>query len=95
MNFAYQLLRRKISVLSRLLRDEWIKSRLLKEIRFFTENSQSLEQKFPFDRAVQLTKALKKQGNALDEEGSCLDRFRCIITQIGMRRKSTDPDVRH
>ena len=43
-NYTYQFLRKKFSVFSQFLYDEQIKSRLSKDIRFFRENRDKLDQ---------------------------------------------------
>ena len=43
-NFTYQFLRKKFSVFSQFLYDEQIKSRLSKDIRFFRESRDKLDQ---------------------------------------------------
>ena len=40
----------KFSVFSEFLFDEYIKSRLVKDVNFFMENRSKLDQKYPFDR---------------------------------------------
>ena len=49
-NFTYQFLRKKFVVFSQFLYDEHIKSRLTKDAKYFKENKNSLDQKYPLDR---------------------------------------------
>ena len=51
-NFTYQFLRKKFAIFSQFLYDEHIKSRLVKDFRFFKENKAALDQNYPFDRQV-------------------------------------------
>jgi len=44
-NVTYQFLRKKFRIFSEFLYDDHIKSRLIKEIRFFKENKEELNQK--------------------------------------------------
>ncbi|XP_022901254.1 WASH complex subunit 4 [Onthophagus taurus] len=81
-NFTYQFLQNQFFVFSQFMFDELIKSRLLKDIRFFTEHKSELNQMYPFERAEKFNIGIKKLG--LNEEGlSPLDLFRKLITQIG------------
>jgi WASH complex subunit 7 len=62
--------------------DEHIKSRLIKDIRYFRENKTQLEQKYSYERADKFNKGIRKLG--LTPDGlSCLDQFRMLITHIG------------
>ena len=62
--------------------DEHIKSRLSKDLRYFRENKEKLEQKYPYERANKFNKGIRNLG--LNSEGqSYLDQFRILITHIG------------
>lgn len=62
--------------------DEHIKSRLSKDLRYFRENKEKLEQKYPSERANKFNKGIRNLG--LNSEGqSYLDQFRILITHIG------------
>ena len=62
--------------------DEHIKSRLLKDLRFFNEHKTDLKYIYPYDRAEKFNFDIRKLG--LDCNGlSYLDLFRKLITQIG------------
>lgn len=81
-NFTYQFLRSKFYIFSQFIFDELIKSRLIKDITFFNENKEQLNQMYPYERAEKFNIGIKKLG--LNEKGeSYLDQFRKIITQIG------------
>uniref|UniRef100_T1J3X6 WASH complex subunit 4 n=1 Tax=Strigamia maritima TaxID=126957 RepID=T1J3X6_STRMM len=82
-NFTYQFLRKKFYIFSQFMYDEHIKSRLIKDLRYFRENKQKNEQIFyPFERAEKFTKGIRKLG--LTSDGlSYLDQFRELISQIG------------
>ena len=62
--------------------DEHIKSRLLKDLRFFRENKTSLDQKYSYDRAHKFNRGIRKLGVTAQGE-SYLDQFRVLISQIG------------
>ncbi|XP_065176385.1 WASH complex subunit 4-like [Sycon ciliatum] len=81
-NFTYQFLRKKFFLFSQFLMDEQIKARLFKDIRFFKENRQQLDQQYPFDRAEKFNKGIRKLGLSADGH-SYLDQFRLMITEIG------------
>jgi len=62
--------------------DEHIKSRLIKDIRYFRENKTQLEQKYAYERADKFNKGIRKLG--LTPDGlSYLDQFRMLISHIG------------
>lgn len=50
-NYSYQYLCKRFYTFTQFLYDDHIKSRLLKDIRFFKENRVKNEQEFPYDRA--------------------------------------------
>ncbi|XP_054719352.1 WASH complex subunit 4-like [Uloborus diversus] len=81
-NFVYQFLRKKFQIFSQFLYDEHIKSRLIKDLRFFKENKAQCGQKYPFDRAEKFHRGIRKLGLTNDGQ-SYLDQFRLLISQIG------------
>jgi WASH complex subunit 7 len=81
-NFTYQFLRKKFFIFSQFMFDEHIKSRLIKDIRYFRENKTQLEQKYAYERADKFNKGIRKLG--LTPDGlSYLDQFRMLISHIG------------
>uniref|UniRef100_A0A8D8VB21 WASH complex subunit 7 n=1 Tax=Cacopsylla melanoneura TaxID=428564 RepID=A0A8D8VB21_9HEMI len=88
-NYIYQYLCKKLNTLIKYLYNENIKSKLIKEIKFYRENKLKLGQKYPFDRAEKLLKALKsiqEDPDPTDAELGHLnyaERFRVVITQVG------------
>ncbi|GFG31853.1 hypothetical protein Cfor_02661 [Coptotermes formosanus] len=81
-NFTYQFLRKKFFIFSQFMFDEHIKSRLIKDIRYFRENKAQLEQKYSYERADKFNKGIRKLG--LTPDGlSYLDQFRMLISHIG------------
>ncbi|KAG7274770.1 hypothetical protein CRUP_015757 [Coryphaenoides rupestris] len=81
-NFTYQFLRKKFYIFSQFMYDEHIKSRLIKDIRFFRETKDESDQKYPFDRAEKFNRGIRKLGITPDGQ-SYLDQFRQLISQIG------------
>eukprot|EP00033_Pygsuia_biforma_P003806 GCRY01004171.1.p1 GENE.GCRY01004171.1~~GCRY01004171.1.p1 ORF type:complete len:1139 (-),score=210.05 GCRY01004171.1:215-3631(-) len=81
-NFTYQFLVRKLHVLSQFLFDDHIKSRLLKDMRFFREKKDELHNCYPFERAFKFHKEIRKLG-VMDGNQTYLDKFRSLITEIG------------
>ncbi|KAM9807729.1 WASH complex subunit 4 [Neosynchiropus ocellatus] len=81
-NFTYQFLRKKFYIFSQFMYDEHIKSRLIKDIRFFRETKDQSDQKYPFDRAEKFNRGIRKLGITPDGQ-SYLDQFRQLISQIG------------
>jgi WASH complex subunit 7 len=81
-NFTYQFLTKKFFVFSQFMYDEHIKSKLIKDWRFFREVHQQTDQKYPFERAEKFNRGIRKLG--LTPDGlSYLDQFRILISQIG------------
>lgn len=81
-NFTYQFLRKKFFIFSQFMFDEHIKSRLIKDIRYFRENKTQLEQKYSYERADKFNKGIRKLGLTADGL-SYLDQFRMLISHIG------------
>jgi len=81
-NFTFQFLKQKMAVLSQFLFDEQIKAALFREIRYFTENKETLNSKYPWDRADKMVKDIRRLGMTPDGM-SYLDKFRVLITEIG------------
>ncbi len=81
-NFVYQFLRKKFYIFSQFLYDEHIKSRLIKDWRYFRENNLQTNQRYPFDRAEKFNRGIRKLGVTPDGL-SYLDQFRILISQIG------------
>ncbi|XP_071809991.1 WASH complex subunit 4-like [Asterias amurensis] len=81
-NFTYQFLRKKFFIFSQFMYDEHIKSRLIKDLRFFKENKVEIHQMYPFERADKFNKGIRKLGLTPDGD-SYLDQFRNLICQIG------------
>lgn len=81
-NFTFQFLRKKFYIFSQFLGDEYIKAKLIKEIRFFRDHKFDLDHKYPYERAEKFIRSLRKLG--VSQDGlNYLDKFRIVITQIG------------
>uniref|UniRef100_A0A1A9WID3 WASH complex subunit 4 n=1 Tax=Glossina brevipalpis TaxID=37001 RepID=A0A1A9WID3_9MUSC len=82
-NFTYQFLRQKFYTFSQFLYDEQIKSRLMKELRSFSERKQTDKYPlYPYERADNFNKDIRKLG--LTQNGQTyMDLFRNVITQVG------------
>merc|ERR1719419_2068188 len=81
-NFTYQYLTVKWSVFSEFLFDDHIKSRLMKDLRFFKEHRNDLNNMYPYERARKFNRGIRSLG--LDEDGlTYLDHFRGLVTEIG------------
>lgn len=78
---AYIFLRQKFAIFSQFLFDEQIKSPLIKETKYFKDQKDELDSKYPFERCQKLNKEIRKLGvsNGL----SYLDHFRSLVTEIG------------
>mmetsp|Transcript_11124 Transcript_11124/g.26766 ORF Transcript_11124/g.26766 Transcript_11124/m.26766 type:complete len:1150 (-) Transcript_11124:108-3557(-) len=81
-NYTYQFLARKLAVLSQFIFDDHIKSRLVKDVKYFREHRHALSNRYPYQRAVDFNQEIRRLG--LDsEKRSYLDKFRVLITEIG------------
>jgi WASH complex subunit 7 len=81
-NFTYQLLKQKLFVCSQFLFDDHIKSRLIKDARYFRQEREAVGNRYPFDRAERFVRDVRKLG--VSAAGlSVLDRFRQLVTEIG------------
>ncbi|XP_044764720.1 WASH complex subunit 4 isoform X2 [Coccinella septempunctata] len=81
-NFTYQFLQKKFFIFSQFMFDEQIKSRLLKDLKYFHTNKMEINQMYPYERAEKFNNGIKKLG--LNENGqSYLDLFRKLISHIG------------
>ncbi|KAE8882575.1 WASH complex subunit 4 [Phytophthora fragariae] len=83
-NFTYQFLTKKFDIFSQFLFDEYIKSYLQREKRWYKKHrdDKEVENKYPFDRAFQFNKDIRKLGVS-DSGKTFLDQFRMLITEIG------------
>jgi WASH complex subunit 7 len=88
-NFTYQFLTKKFEIFTQFLFDENIKGYLAKERRWYKKHKGELDFRYPFDRALQFTKDIRKLGvtkaSKKDGQGSLtyLDQFRLLITHVG------------
>ncbi|CAJ0963190.1 unnamed protein product, partial [Mesorhabditis belari] len=80
-NITYQLLRKKMAIVSQFLAEEHVKAQLQREVRYFEENGESLQRLYPVKRAEKFNRAITQLG--MEGEESYLDKFRQIVTQIG------------
>ncbi|XP_075262922.1 WASH complex subunit 4-like isoform X1 [Convolutriloba macropyga] len=82
-NYVFQYLRKHFKVFSLFLHDEHIKGKLIKEIRYFREKKDQLEQMYPYERAEKLNRNIRNLGKLEDNKTTYLDKFRQLISQIG------------
>ena len=61
-SFAYQFLRRKFFRFSQFLFDDYIRSHLSREIRFFERQRQKLKNMYPHENAHKFTRDIMKLG---------------------------------
>jgi len=81
-NFTYQFLKQKFKTFSQFLFDDIIKSRLGRDVRFYNENREKLDNRYPYERAEKFLRDIKKLGTTEDKM-SYIDKFRVLITEIG------------
>lgn len=75
-------LQQKFQHLSKLLVEDYLRSLISKEQRWFDENNTEGNHVYSFDRAFAFAHDIKKL-NGMEYDGSCLDHCIRIITQIG------------
>ncbi|EGC29177.1 hypothetical protein DICPUDRAFT_43212 [Dictyostelium purpureum] len=81
-NFAYRFLVQKFSIFSEFLFDDQIKSKLYKNIKYYRENKEKLNNMYPYELVTELERDIRQLG--ISEAGlSFLDHFRLLITHIG------------
>jgi len=81
-NFTYLFLMRKFRVFSQFLYDDHIRSRLIKDTRFYRESRTELNNQYPFERADRFNKEIRRLG--VSNTGiTYLGKFRILITEIG------------
>ncbi|QDZ18172.1 subunit 7 of WASH complex [Chloropicon primus] len=81
-NYVYQYLTKKLEVLTTFLYDDHIKSRLKREMHFFSEKQEELDHEYPFERAVNFNKDIRKLG-VTNNGMTYMDKFREAITEVG------------
>ena len=82
-NYTYQYLSKKFHIFSQFLFDDYIRSHLSKEKRWYKKHHKDdeVDNKYPFDRAIMFVKDIKKLG--VSDNKTFLDRFRILISEIG------------
>ena len=81
-NFTYQFLKQRLFVFSQFLFDDHIKSRLIRDFRFFKKERKELGNRYPFERAERFHRDIRKLGVSADGL-TPLDQFRVLISEIG------------
>lgn len=81
-NLIFQFLKRKFNIFSQFLFDDYIKSHLYRDVKFFKDNRTQLENMYSYDRAELFNKEIRKLGMSAKNE-SYMDQFRSLITEIG------------
>ncbi len=82
-NYTYQYLAKKFHIFSQFLFDDYIRSYLAKEKRWFKKHhkDEDVDNKYPFERAMAFVKEIRKLG--VTDGKSFLDQFRILISEIG------------
>lgn len=81
-NVTYHFLAQRIKIITQFLMDEYIKSSLMLEKRFWLEHKEELGNKYSYDRAEKLLSDIKSLSKG-KEELTLVDKLRNIIAQIG------------
>ena len=79
-DLSYQFLKKCFVDFSQFLYDDHIKSRLMRDARFYRDEALNLNQRFPYERADEFHKAFQKMSAGSD---SLLDELRSLVTVIG------------
>lgn len=81
-NTFYKFLVKKLNIFNEFLYDEFIHNPLMQEQRYFKKNKDKLENMYPYERAENMSRTIKRLG--MTKGGtSYLDKFRALITHIG------------
>lgn len=81
-NFTYQFLKKKFFTFSQFMYDEHIKSRLIKDLKYFKDNSVTNGNMYSYKNAEKFNRGIRNLGLA-DDGQTYLDLFRDLISQIG------------
>ncbi|KAL7072493.1 hypothetical protein ACQ4LE_007943 [Meloidogyne hapla] len=84
-NTSYKYMRSQFQLLSRCLSDEKLKSTLIREICFYRDSIDQLEQMYPMERAEKMTNSLKRYCHKIAGGPSLniIERLRILIVRIG------------
>nr|CAD2203053.1 unnamed protein product [Meloidogyne enterolobii] len=84
-NTSYKYMRSQFQLLSRCLSDEKLKSTLIREICFYRDSIDQLEQMYPMERAEKMTNSLKRYCHKIGGGPSLniVERLRILIVRIG------------
>lgn len=80
-NFTYQFLAQKFHIFRQFLFDPYIEGRLSKQRRWFRKHKAECKNMFPYERALNFCKEIRKLGTPNGR--TYLDEFRILITEIG------------
>ncbi|KDO19274.1 hypothetical protein SPRG_21586 [Saprolegnia parasitica CBS 223.65] len=83
-NFTYQFLSKKMDIFSQFLFDDYIKSFLKRELRWYKSHKDDadVDHKYPYTRAFEFNKEIRQLGVS-DAGRTFLDQYRILITEIG------------
>ncbi|ESL08593.1 hypothetical protein TRSC58_03701 [Trypanosoma rangeli SC58] len=81
-NYVYKCLLKKLAIFSQFLYDDHVKSRLIKDAKFFAAQKEELNGEYPLSRAEKFIRELRKLGLA-DDGQTFLEKFRHLVSEIG------------
>jgi len=81
-NVSYHFLAQRIKIITQFLMDEYIKSSLMLEKRYWLDHKEELGNKFSYERAEKLLNDIKTLSKG-KEELTLVDKLRNIIAQMG------------
>lgn len=80
-NFIYKYITKLFLMISEFLNDDYINSPLLVEAKWYRKNSDSLDNRYPYQNAHKMLKMIANLGK-VDGSGY-LDKFRKVVTMLG------------
>lgn len=81
-NKTYQFLTQRLKVITQFILDEYIKSSLMLERRYWLDNKEKIQNKYPYERAESLCNDIKNITKTKDDQ-TLIDKLRGFITQVG------------
>ncbi|CAD5216482.1 unnamed protein product [Bursaphelenchus xylophilus] len=82
LNVAYNVLKKKLKLFSKMMFNEQIKLQLMKDIRYYRDNIDELDQMYPVRRAEKFNASIVKLGTTAKGQ-TLLEAFRQVIVEIG------------
>ena len=81
-NYVYKCILKKLAIVSQFLYDDHVRSRLLKDIKYYTAHRDERGGLYPIARAEKFCSEIRKLG-VTDDNKTYLDQFRLLVSEIG------------